>query len=76
MGICLETLLKLDKTGTMGTIDQKKADQIFRDINIDNNGFFFLNYLAYWALRVGGFMAWNSHRKVNAKIEFIGKDFE
>ena len=71
-----ETLLKLDKTGTMGTIDQKKADQIFRDINIDNNGFFFLNYLAYWALRAGGFMAWNSHRKVNAKIEFIGKDFE
>ena len=71
-----ETLLKLDKTGTMGTIDQKKADQIFRDINIDNNGLFFLNYLAYWALRAGGFMAWNSHRKVNAKIEFIGKDFE
>ena len=64
-----ETLLKSDKKNTMGIITQKKADEIFRDINIDNNGFYFLNYLAYWALRVGGFMAWNSHRKVNAKID-------
>ena len=64
-----ETLLKSDKKNTMGTITQKKADEIFRDINIDNNGFYFLNYLAYWALRVGGFMAWNGHRKVNAKID-------
>ncbi len=65
-----ETLLKVNKKETMGAINQKKADQIFRDINIDNNGFYFLNYLAYWALRVGGFMAWNGHRKVNAKIDF------
>ena len=64
-----ETLLKANKKETLGAITQKKADQIFRDINIDNNGFYFLNYLAYWALRVGGFMAWNGHRKVNAKIE-------
>ena len=61
------TLLKSDGT-TMGTIDQKKADEIFRDINIEQNGFHFLNYLAYWALRVGGFVAWNGHRKVNAKV--------
>lgn len=61
------TLLKSDGT-TMGTIDQKKADEIFRDINIEQNGFHFLNYLAYWALRIGGFVAWNGHRKVNAKI--------
>ena len=61
------TLYKSDGT-TMGTIDQKKADEIFRDINIEQNGFHFLNYLAYWALRIGGFMAWNGHRKVNAKI--------
>lgn len=49
-------------------VTQKKADQIFRDINIEINGFFFMNYLAYWSLRLGGFMAWNKHRKVNAKI--------
>jgi len=64
-----ETLLRAGKKETMGVIDQKKADEIFRDINIEQNGFHFLNNLAYWALRIGGFMAWNGHRKVNAKIE-------
>jgi len=44
-------------------LNQKEADKIFRDINIEVNGFHFLNYLAYWALRIGGFMAWNGHRK-------------
>ena len=62
------TLLKAIKKSTYGEIDQKKADQIFRDINIEQNGFHFLNNLAYWALRIGGFVAWNGHRKVNAKI--------
>jgi hypothetical protein len=36
-------------------VNQKEADIIFRDINIEVNGFHFLNYLAYWALRIGGF---------------------
>ncbi len=49
-------------------VNQKRADQIFRDINIEINGFFLMNYLAYWSLRLGGFMAWNKHRKVDAKI--------
>lgn len=49
-------------------VDQKKADQIFRDINIAVNGFYLMNYLAYWSLRLGGFVAWNGHRKRNAKI--------
>jgi len=63
-----ETLLKKNKKDTMGILTQKDADVIFRDINIENNGFHLLNYLAYWALRIGGFVAWNGHRKVNAKI--------
>ncbi len=63
-----ETLLKKNKKSTMGIITQKKADQIFCDINIEQNGFYLLNKLAYWALRIGGFVAWNKHRKVNAKI--------
>src|SRR5210317_2228571 len=63
-----ETLLMKNKKDTMGVITQKKADEIFRDINIEVNGFFLMNYLAYWSLRLGGFMAWNKHRKVNAKI--------
>ena len=49
--------------------NQKKADEIFRDINIGVNGFYLMNYLAYWSLRLGGFLAWNKHRKVNAKIK-------
>ena len=61
--------LKKKGKGTMGTLDQRQADVIFRDINIEINGFKFLNYLAYWALRIGGFVAWNGHRKNNAKIK-------
>ena len=64
-----ETLLEADKKGTMGVITQKRADEIFRDINIKINGFFLMNYLAYYALRIGGFMAWNKHRKVGAKLK-------
>ena len=63
-----QTLLNKNKKDTMGVITQKKADEIFRDINIEINGFYLMNYLAYWSLRLGGFMAWNKHRKVNAKI--------
>ena len=63
-----QTLLKINKTDTLGVISQKRADEIFRDINIGVNGFYLMNYLAYYSLRLGGFLAWNKHRKVNAKI--------
>ena len=52
----------------LNNLTQKKADEIFRDININVNGFYTMNYLAYWSLRLGGFVAWNGHRKRNAKI--------
>jgi len=55
--------LKRKGKGTWGIMNQKEADIIFRDINIEINGFHFLNYLAFWALRLGGFVAWNGHRK-------------
>lgn len=61
--------LKRKGKGTYGILTQKEADVIFRDINIEINGFHFLNYLAYWALRLGGFVAWNAHRKVNEQIK-------
>ena len=64
-----ETLLRQNKKDTLGVISQKRADEIFRDINIGVNGFYLMNYLAYWSLRLGGFLAWNKHRKVNAKIK-------
>ena len=57
------------KKGSLLMVDQKRADEIFRDINIEVNGFYFMNYLAYWSLRLGGFVAWNGHRKRNAKIK-------
>jgi len=47
--------------------NQKWCDQLFRDINIDVNGFKIINYLAYYALRGGGWLAWNGHRKRNCK---------
>ena len=49
-------------------LNQKQADKIFRDINIEVNGFYFLNYLAllitktWWVIEL-----WNGHRKRNAK---------
>ena len=61
--------LKKKDNGTWGDMNQKQADIIFRDINIEQNGFHFLNYLAYWALRIGGWVAWNGHRKRNEKVK-------
>ena len=61
-------LKSVQANGALLLVNQKKADQIFRDINIEVNGFYFMNYLAYWSLRIGGFVAWNGHRKRNAKI--------
>tara|TARA_B100000768_G_C11226477_1_gene353042 strand:+ start:467 stop:1045 length:579 start_codon:yes stop_codon:yes gene_type:complete len=57
------TLLKANKKDTMGRIDQKTADQIFLDINLQINGFYLINKLAWLSLRLGGFMAWNKHRQ-------------
>src|SRR5210317_2250180 len=66
-----KTLLEANKKKTMGDLTQKKADEIFRDINIVVNGFYTMNYLAYWSLRLGGFVAWNGHRKRDAKIKGV-----
>ena len=60
------TLLRSDRT-SIGAKSQKWMDTLFRDICIEQNGFKLLNYLAYWALRVGGFVAWNGHRKHESK---------
>ena len=66
-----KTLLKKNKKDTMGEITQKRADEIFRDINVIVNGFYTMNRLAYWSLRIGGFVAWNGHRKRDAKIKGV-----
>ena len=59
--------LKRTGKGALLVVDQKKADEIFRDICIEVNGFYTMNYLAYWSLRIGGFVAWNGHRKRDNK---------
>ena len=50
-------------SGEPAKMTQNQADKLFRDICIEVNGFKFLNYLAYWALAVAGFVAWNGHKK-------------
>ena len=66
-----KTCLKKNKKSTMGDLTQKQADEIFRDINVIVNGFYVMNYLSYYSLRLGGFLAWNGHRKRNAKIKGV-----
>ena len=63
-----ETLrLSGNKAKALTKKNQKWCDQLFRDINIDVNGFKIINYIAYYALRLGGWLAWNGHRKRNMK---------
>lgn len=63
------TLTHDDKKRTnCGHMTQKEADQIFRDICIEVNGFKLMNYLAYWSLRLAGFVAWNGHKKRGTHI--------
>jgi hypothetical protein len=59
-------LLKKGKKNTGHVMKQGEADKVFRDINIEVNGFRTINYLAYWALALGGFVAWGGHRKRGA----------
>jgi len=73
-GYKYQTLLASSKKKSIGVRDQKWMDQAFRDICIDVNGFKVLNYIAYYALRLGGWVAWKGHRKRNCSWEdSIGK---
>ena len=60
--------LRRDDGTDIGYKNQAYMDKLFRDICIEVNGFKFLNYLAYWALRLFGWFAWNGHRKRNLQI--------
>jgi len=66
-GYKYQTLLCKGKKKAIGMKTQSQLDVIFRDVNIVQNGFRLINYLAYYGLKLGGFAAWNKHRKVNAK---------
>tara|TARA_B100001059_G_C17748999_1_gene536037 strand:- start:152 stop:745 length:594 start_codon:yes stop_codon:yes gene_type:complete len=62
------TLMREDGTN-IGYTGQAYMDKLFRDICIEVNGFKFLNYLAYWALALVGFIAWNKHKKSGTHLE-------
>ena len=64
-GYKYETLLLKGKKKTIGIKNQKWMDEVFRDININVNGFYVFNLLSYYSLRLAGFIAWNGHRKRN-----------
>ena len=66
-GYKYQTLLCKGKKKAIGMKTQSQLDVIFRDVNIVQNGFRLINYLAYYGLKLGGFASWNKHRKVNAK---------
>ena len=66
-GYKYSTLMKKDGTN-IGLKNQAYMDKRFRDICIEVNGFKFLNYLAYWALAVVGFLAWNKHKRNGTHI--------
>ena len=64
-GYKYECLLFAGKKKATSKKSQKWMDKTFRDINIDQNGFKIINYGAYYALRLGGWLAWRKHRKNN-----------
>lgn len=65
--------LQTAEGGHLGYKDQKYMDQLFRDICIEVNGFYVLNYLAYYALRLAGFVAWNGHKKRGTHVKQVTK---
>lgn len=60
--------LKLKSGEDTEKMTQNQADKLFRDICIEVNGFKLLNYLAYWALALAGFVAWNKHKKAGTHL--------
>lgn len=60
------TLHKADGTDTE-KLGQKDLDKIFRDINIQVNGFKAINYVPYYMLRLFGWYAWGQRRKEDKK---------
>jgi len=60
-----QVMLLKGKKQCSSVMTQKESDKLFRDINIEVNGFRAINYLAYYALRLGGVIAWKAHRKAS-----------
>ena len=65
--------LKLANSGITKQYSQRHTDRLFRDINIQVNGFTSINYIAYYILRTLGFFTWYTHRGRN-KNESLKKN--
>jgi len=68
-GYKFDQLWQVNKDGTLtpflGKSGRKVWDDLFRSVGQQVNGFSFIDTLAWSGLRVGGFIAWNKHRKIN-----------
>jgi len=68
-GYKYDQLWQVDKYGTITTCfetsKRKLWDDLFRSVGKQVNGFSFIDSIAWTGLRLGGFLAWNKHRKIN-----------
>ena len=53
----------------MGNLHKKEQTKFLETSKCYSEFVYTMNRLAYWSLRLGGFVAWNGHRKRNSKIE-------
>jgi hypothetical protein len=52
-------------TSDKAPLTQLESDTIFREVAVIDNGFKIINYIAYYALRLGGWWAWKGHRNAD-----------
>ncbi|MGD9055678.1 MAG: DUF1353 domain-containing protein [Desulfobacterales bacterium] len=49
----------------MENVGRKAWDDLFRDAGLQVNGFAIIDFIAWFGVRVGGFLAWRKHRQEN-----------
>ena len=49
----------------MENVGRKAWDGLFRDVGLQVNGFAIIDFIAWFGVRVGGFLAWRKHRQEN-----------
>jgi len=68
-GYKFDQLWQINQDGTLKPYMEKSGrkvwDDLFRSVGRQVNGFSFIDTLAWAGLRMGGFIAWNKHRKKN-----------
>ena len=49
----------------MENVGRKAWDDLFRDVGLQVNGFAIIDFIAWFGVRVGGFLAWRKHLQEN-----------